>query len=115
MLLKIKNLRLKTVLGVYDWEQNFEREIVINLEIENNTVNDFAADNLEDTIDYAEISQKIKSFIINKKFKLIERMANEVINQIMEDKRIDRCKIEIDKVGAIDFIDSASVTIEKRR
>jgi len=115
MLLKIKNLRLKTVIGVYDWEKNFDRDIIINLEIETDFLAALRSDSLEDAIDYDAISQKVKNFIANKRFKLIEKMAQDLMNQIMEDKRIKRCKLEIDKVGAIDFVDSASITIQQER
>jgi len=42
-------------------------------------------------------------------------MAQEVLNEIMQDARIIRCKIEIDKVGALDFVESASITLEEKR
>ena len=35
------------------------------------------------------------------------------MDQIMEDSRIKRCKIEIDKVGAVEAVESFSVTIEQ--
>ncbi len=115
MLLKIKNLRLKTAIGVYDWEKNFDREIIINLEIETDFLSAFQSDQLEDAIDYNEIAQKVKKFIHENKFNLIEKMAHSLLAEVMSDFRIKKCKLEIDKVGAIDFVDSASITIEQER
>jgi 7,8-dihydroneopterin aldolase/epimerase/oxygenase len=115
MLLKIKNLRLKTNLGVYDWEKTFDREIIVNLEIETDFLDSLTSDNLEDAIDYDAISQKVKNFITINKFGLIEKMAKDLLDEILQDKRIKRCKLEIDKVGSIDFVESASITLEKER
>ncbi len=115
MLLKIKNLRLKTAIGVYDWEKNFDREIIINLEIETDFLSALQSDKLEDAIDYNEIAQKVKKFIHENKFNLIEKMAQSLLAEVMSDFRIKKCKLEIDKVGAIDFVDSASITIEQER
>ena len=115
MLLKIKNLRLQTILGVHAWEEKVDRTIIINLEIESNSKVASVSDDIADAIDYDIICTQIKNLIANTRFKLIEKMAQEVLNKIMQDARITRCKIEIDKVGAIDFVESASITIEENR
>lgn len=115
MILKIKNLKLTTILGIHAWEQDIDREIIINLEIEGDFKRSLESDNIEDTVDYDTISSQIKNLIASKRFKLIEKMAQELLNQVMEDQRITRCKIEVDKVGALDFVDSASITLEEYR
>ncbi len=112
MLIKIKNLRLKTILGVHAWEETIDREIIINAEIETNEVASLASDNIDDTINYDEIIFKIKNLVKSKRFKLIEKMTAEILDKIMQDKRISRCKVEVDKVGVIDDVDSFSVTLE---
>lgn len=115
MLIKIKNLRLKTILGVYDWEENIDREIIINAEIQTDLIDSLKSDDIADTIDYDSIIATIKNLITKKRFKLIEKMAAELINEIMQDQRIKRCKLEIDKVGVVEGVDSFSVTIEQER
>ncbi len=34
MLIRIKKLRLRTIIGVYEWEQNTLQEVWVNLELE---------------------------------------------------------------------------------
>ncbi len=115
MILKIKNLKLKTVLGVHAWEENINREIIINAEIETAPNVEIENDDIKSVVDYDMVATKIKNLIAKKRFKLIEKMTNEVLNEIMQDPRIIRCKVEIDKVGALDFVESASITLEKTR
>ncbi len=115
MIIKIKNLRLQTILGVYEWEKTIDRDIIINAEITSDQLNSLESDNIEDTIDYDILISKIKTLITNNRFKLIESMAQSMINLIMEDKRISKCKLEIDKVGVVEGVDSFSVTIEQLR
>lgn len=113
MLIKIKNLKLKTILGVHAWEENINREIIINAEIETNDLSSLSSDDIKDTIDYDILILKIKNLVNSKRFKLIEKMAAEIMREIMEDARISRCKLEIDKVGVIADVDSFSVTLEQ--
>ena len=115
MIIKIKNFKLKTIVGIYDWEQDFQREILINAKIHTNSTKAKISNNISDTIDYDLIINKIKQFVINNKFQLIEKMAQEIMDLIMSDQRISKCKLEIDKVGAVDCLESFSVTISKSR
>jgi FolB domain-containing protein len=115
MLLKIKNLKLKTILGVHDWEENVDREIIINAEIETNATSSLDNEDLKDVVDYELIAIKIKDLVAKTRFRLIEKMTKEMLDKIMEDPRIIRCKLEIDKVGAVNFVESASITLEQNR
>ena len=71
MIIKIKNLRLKTILGIHPWESEFEREIMINAEIETNFEQAFISDDIEDTLDYDYIFNKITNLVKNNKLKNI--------------------------------------------
>jgi dihydroneopterin aldolase len=115
MIIKIKNLRLKTILGVYEWENTVQREIVINAEIETDHDLSMHSDDIKDAIDYDKIVTKIKKAVLERRYKLIEKMVYEVMNLIMEDKRIKNCRLEIDKIGAVADLDSFSVTDFKER
>ena len=48
--------------------------------------------------------------IFKRDISAIEKMVDKVIDLIMEDKRIKKCELEIDKVGAVKDVDSFSVT-----
>jgi len=115
MIIKIKNFKLKTIVGIYDWEQDFQREILINAKIHTNSTKAKISNNISDTIDYDLIINKIKQFVINNKFQLIEKMASDILDLIMEDKRIKKCEIELDKIGVVSGVESFSVTISKSR
>jgi len=115
MIIKIKNLRLKTKIGVYDWEKNFNREIIINAEIEVKNSKSINSDKLCDTVDYDELTAKIKEVVAKNYFKLIEKLAGEIIKKIMQDRRITRCKVEIDKMKVVKDVESFSVILEKKQ
>ncbi len=115
MLIKVKNLTLHTNLGIHDWEQNFNRKIIINAEIESDFNLALKSDNINDTINYETITTNIKNLIATKRFNLIEKMTQEIMNVIMSDSRVKRCKLEVDKVGVVDLVESFSVIIEQTR
>ncbi len=115
MIIKIKNLRVQTIIGVYDFEQTINRDLIINAIIETNNHQSLESDELADTIDYDHIVQNIKSIIKNNKFKLIEKLANEIMKSLSKDQRIVNCTLEIDKVGAVADVDSLSITLKYQK
>jgi len=114
MLIRIKNLRLKTVIGIYDFEEKIQRELIFNIEVEVKSSKALKSDAIIDTVDYDEII-KIVKIIGKKRFSLIEKMAAEIVDEIMKNKKISRCNLEIDKTKLYDDVDTCSVVIEKKR
>ena len=114
MLLKIKNLKLKTIIGIYDWEQDLPREVVINAQIEllNNKI--IKSKDLNDSLDYGELVDKIKDFS-KQKFSLVENFTNEIADIIMSYEIVAKTTVEVEKVGAVDDLESFSVVINKER
>jgi dihydroneopterin aldolase len=115
MLIKLKNLHLKTIIGVYKWEDDVERKILINIEIETDHVESMKSDDIKDAIDYDVITKNIKDLVKNNRFKLVEKMVDEILNLIMTDKKIKKCKLEIDKIGAVADLESFSITEIRER
>lgn len=115
MIIKIKNLRLKTILGIYDFEQDFQREIIINAIIKTNHDQARFTNSIDDTIDYSIIINKIKNLVSSKNFQLIEKLAQEILDLIMEDDKIEECEIEVDKLKIFDEVDSASIVLTAKK
>ena len=110
MIIKVKNLKLSTNIGVYDWEKTYERTLLFNVSIETDFMEGVKSDNLKDVVDYDVIVGHIKNFVENNQCQLIETMAEGILDLIMQDQRIKRCDLEIDKLKVFNFVDSFSIT-----
>ena len=115
MIIKIKNFKLETILGIYEWEQNVKRPIIINAEIYTDFDEAKFSNDISQTINYDTIIKHIKSYVSSKNFQLIETMTQEILEMIMLDNRINKCILEIDKVGVMEDVESFSVTLTKER
>jgi len=114
MLLKIKDLKLQTIIGIYDWEQEILRDIIINAKIELNSESILETQDLDDSIDYEKIVNDIKD-LTTRKFSLVENFTNEIADIIISYKNVKKVKVEVDKVGAIKELTSFSVTIKREK
>ena len=110
MIINIENLRLRTTVGIYDWEQKVKQDIVINIEIEFDGTRAVEEDDIEHTVDYKTITKRIIAMVEDSKYNLIEKISGDVVKLIMEDEKVRRASVKVDKPGALRFTDSVSVT-----
>lgn len=115
MIINIENLRLRTTVGIYEWEQKIKQDIVINIEIEFDGTRAVEEDDIEYTVDYKSVTKKIIAMVEDTKYNLIERISGDVVRLIMEDDKVLRASVKVDKPGALRFTDSVSVTSTSSR
>ncbi len=115
MIIKIENLKLRTIVGIYDWEKEKEQDVIINIEMEFDGTKAIETDNIEDTIDYKTITKQIISMVEGNEFNLIEKIAGEAIKIVMKNNKVERASVRVDKPGALRFTDTVSVTQTQSR
>ncbi len=93
MLIRIKQLRLNTIIGTNDWERKTPQEIIVNIEINVDAKLSAKTDNLNDAVDYANIVQQITQKTTEWKFFLIEKLASEILKIVIIDKRVTSASV----------------------
>ncbi|MGB2079359.1 MAG: dihydroneopterin aldolase, partial [Vibrio sp.] len=79
----IQGLEIITTIGAYDWEQGIKQKLVLTLEMAHDNQPAGLSDNVEDALDYAQVSQAVIGHVQNGHFQLVERVAEEVAQLIM--------------------------------
>ena len=113
--IRITNLRLRTIIGIYDWEKKTKQDVVLNITIYYDGAKPCRSDNINDTIDYKALTKKIIKKIESTKFKLIEKLGAVVLKIVLENPLVEEATVRVDKPGALRFADSVSVELTKRR
>ena len=109
----IRELRADTVIGVYDWERRIRQTVVMDLELASDNRRAAAGDRIEDAIDYAAISQRVLFFIEASEFQLIETMAEQVANIILDEFAVPWLRVRLAKPGAVSQAREVGVLIER--
>ena len=115
MIINIDNLRLRTIVGINDWEKKSKQDVIINIQIEFDGEIASKTDDIDDTVDYKTLNKKIIKFVEDGNFNLLERMASGIAELIFQNKKIQKAVVRIDKPGALRYADSVSVTEIKER
>ncbi|MCB1309314.1 MAG: dihydroneopterin aldolase, partial [Leptospiraceae bacterium] len=114
MIIRIKNLRLRCIIGVNDWERKRKQDVVLNVRLHFQPGN-VTLDELGETVDYSALCNRLVAAVESSAFFLLERMAEHLVSILLEDTRVLRAAVEIDKPGALPYADSVSVALERER
>jgi len=115
MKIKIKNLRLRTIVGIHAWEQKTKQDIVINIRLEFDGSQVSETEDIKDTIDYKSLKKRIIKQVENSRFFLLEKLASTILDIVMNNPRVCRATVEVDKPQALRFADSVSVECSAER
>lgn len=111
MILRIENIRLRTIVGIYEWEKKNKQDVIINVELEFDGTAASKSDDINDSVNYKTINKEILERVENTKFELIEKIAGDVLAIILKDKKVQKARVKVDKPGALRFTDSVSVEL----
>lgn len=110
----IKDLLLRTIIGVTDEERRAKQDVLINVTLyTDHTV--AASDNIDDVVNYRTITKQIIDLVENSRFFLVEKMALEIANICLADSRVGRAVVTVEKPGAVRFARSVGVTVDRSR
>jgi dihydroneopterin aldolase len=109
----IRELRIDTVIGVYDWERTVRQTMVLDLDMATDIRRAAGDDALEHTLDYAAISSRLVAFIEQSEFELVETMAEQVAAIVLVEFNVPWLRLRLSKPGAIAQARDVGVVIER--
>ena len=113
--IRIADLKLRTIIGTNDWERRTKQDIIINISLDYAATKAAKTDALKDTIDYKAMTKKIIKAVEGSDFFLLEKLTDMVLKIIMEDVRVLKATVRIDKPQALRFSQSVSVELSKTK
>ena len=107
----IKDLRIKTIIGIFDWERKVKQEVSIDLEFPFDCKKAAATDAIEDATDYKAIAKGVIKFVEESSFQLQETLAENIAELVKNDYGIKSIKLRVSKPGAIRGAKDVGLTI----
>ncbi|MGL9769198.1 MAG: dihydroneopterin aldolase [Sodalis sp. (in: enterobacteria)] len=109
----IESLTVMAVIGVYDWEQQRLQKLVFDLEMGWDNRLAAHSDNIADCLNYADVADAVLSLISDKRFTLIEHVAEETAEWLMNQFKLPWIRIKISKPAAVPQATNVGVIIER--
>lgn len=109
----LNQLRIDTIIGIYDWERRVKQTVVIDLEMGADIAKAAASDAIEDTLNYKAVAKQVTAFVEASEFQLVETLAEKVAELVLTEFPVPWLRVRIDKAGAVRGARGVGVVIER--
>ncbi len=109
----IEDLRIDTVIGIYDWERRVRQTLSFDIEMAFDNTRPAASDDIADTLNYKDVSKRLIGYVGESNFGLVETLAERCVAIIREEFGVSWVRLKLSKPGAVRGAKAVGVRIER--
>jgi dihydroneopterin aldolase len=109
----LRELKIDTLIGVYEWEKRVPQTLQIDLEIALPSSLACQTDNIDDALNYADIVRDIQKSLASRHYNLIEALAESIAQILLDDFKAPWVKVSVAKLNAIRGSKMVGICIER--
>jgi len=109
----LRDLRIDTVIGIYEWERRIRQTVSLDLEMAADMRKAAASDAIEDTLNYKAVAKRVISFVEENQFQLVETLAERVAQLVLNEFQVPWLRLRLNKTGAVRGARDVGVIIER--
>jgi dihydroneopterin aldolase len=113
--LYIQDLRIDTVIGVYDWEREIRQTVSFDLEMAADVRPAAASDHVNDVLNYKLVAKRLIQYVSESRYQLIETLAQRVAEIVLYEFDVQWLKLRLSKPGALRYSRNVGVEITRER
>jgi FolB domain-containing protein len=111
----IKDLRARGIIGINPEERVNPQDIMISITIFTDTHRAAETDSIQDCVNYRTMAKKVQAHAESAKRLTVEALANDLATICLEEPRVEKVRIRVEKPGAVRFASSVGVELERSR
>ena len=109
----IRDLRIDTIIGIYDWEREVRQTVSLDLEMSSDIRKAAETDDIQYALNYKSVAKRLIAFIEGSEFLLVETMAEQVCQIVREEFGVQWVKLRLSKPGALRQSRDVGLMIER--
>jgi dihydroneopterin aldolase len=109
----LNELKIDTVIGIWEWERKIRQTVVVDLEMSADIRKAAKTDSVEDTLNYKQVAKRIQQFVGESSFQLVETLAEKIAGIIRDEFGVEWVRVSVNKPGAIRGSRDVGVRIER--
>lgn len=109
----IRDLRVDTIIGIFDWEREVRQTVSLDLEMASDIRRAAETDDIQYALNYKAVAKRLIAFIEQSEFLLVERLAEEVANIVRNEFNVPWLKLRLSKPGALRGAYDVGLIIER--
>ena len=109
----IRDLRIDTIIGIYDWEREVRQTVSIDLEMASDIRKAAETDDIQFALNYKAVSKRLIAYVENRNALLVETLAEEIAQMIRAEFSVPWLRLRLSKPGAIRGARDVGLIIER--
>jgi dihydroneopterin aldolase len=109
----IRDLRIDTTIGIYDWERQIRQPVVLDLDMGADIRRAAASDHIDDALNYKAVAKRLIRFVSEAEFQLVETLAEECARIVLDEFNVPWVRLTLNKKGALRGADGVGIVIER--
>jgi len=109
----IRELEVRTIIGIYDWEREQKQVVSINLEMRSDIAKAAESDSIEHALDYKAVAKRLIDFVETSEFFLVETLAEKIAAIVLSEFDVKWVRLQLGKPGAVTGSKDVGVIIER--
>jgi dihydroneopterin aldolase len=109
----LSEVKVQTKLGVPEWERMTPQTIILDIEIGYDLSKACQSDDVNDTIDYGTVVNRIRETLQENSFQLVEKLAEHLCQLILKEFNAQSVKIKVAKPTILPGLKALGVVIER--
>ena len=109
----INDLRIETIIGIYDWERKIRQTVTIDLEMAADNRKPAVTESIEDALNYKAVAKRLIQFVGESEFQLVETLAERIAEIVLDEFKVDWLRLKLGKPGAVTGSREVGVIIER--
>jgi dihydroneopterin aldolase len=109
----LHDMKVDTVIGIWDWESKIRQTVVIDLDMAADIRKAAASDSIEDTLNYKNVAKRVRKYVEETRFNLVETLAERVAGIVTQEFGVPWVRVKVNKAGAIRGAKDVGIIIER--
>ena len=110
----LRRLAMDARIGVHAWEQQAPQPIVLDLEFDLPQDDACFTDDLEDTVDYSAIVERLRTIALTRPHRLVEAMAQTMCTALQQEFGLQRIRLTLMKLAPFPGAE-VGIVVERER
>ena len=109
----IDRLEVETIIGIFDWERNTKQVVCLDIEMQADITHAALYDDINATLNYKAVAERLTSFIQKTQFQLVETLAQRCAEIILNEFQVPWLRLKLYKPDAVPDSRAVGVIIER--
>jgi dihydroneopterin aldolase len=110
----IRELKIETIIGFWEWERRVKQIVSIDLEVGTDARRGAATDSIRSALNYEQLAKRLIEFVGASHYQLVESLGEAIARIAIDEFAAPWVKVTLTKPGAVDGARDVGIIIERQ-